>query len=194
MSLCFFVRRVFFLLMVIWMAGTFKFILARLAGRDPIKEQMLQQIASFLVGIAAGQLLWGPLSDRFGRRPALLWGLAVFLAASFLCTQAGSVGEWPEGLYEAEVRVAAFQNGYYAALVNRVGCDGSLEFAGESFVADPAGRVVARAPGSEDHLLVVDLDYGALETCHARRLFYRDRRADIVPQLLASPQSPVPSP
>ena len=33
----------------------------------------------------------------------------------------GSVGEWPDGLYEAELRVAAFQNGYFTALCNRVG-------------------------------------------------------------------------
>ena len=33
---------------------------------------------------------------------------------------AGAVGEWPEGLYEAEMRVAAFQNGYFTALCNRV--------------------------------------------------------------------------
>ena len=35
--------------------------------------------------------------------------------------QAGAVGEWPDGLYEAELRVAAFQNGYFTALCNRVG-------------------------------------------------------------------------
>lgn len=46
MTLSYFVRRVFFLIMVIWMAATINFILPRLAGRDPIKEQMLRQIAS----------------------------------------------------------------------------------------------------------------------------------------------------
>jgi peptide/nickel transport system permease protein len=40
------IRRVFFLFMVIWTAATINFILPRLTGRDPIKEQMLQQIAS----------------------------------------------------------------------------------------------------------------------------------------------------
>ena len=43
--------------------------------------------------------------------------------------QAGSVGEWPEGLYEAEMRVAAFQNGYFVALCNRVGQEECLTFA-----------------------------------------------------------------
>ncbi len=32
----------------------------------------------YLVGVALAQLAYGPLSDRFGRRPALLWGLAIY--------------------------------------------------------------------------------------------------------------------
>ena len=45
----------------------------------------------YLAGIAAGQLVYGPLSDRFGRRPVLLAGLAVFLAGTVLCGLAGSL-------------------------------------------------------------------------------------------------------
>ena len=55
------------------------------------------------------------------------------------------MGEWPDGLYEAEMRVAAFQNGYYIALCNRVGEEDCLTFAGESFVCAPDGAVIARA-------------------------------------------------
>ena len=46
--------------------------------------------------------------------------------------QAGAVGEWPEGLFEAEMRVAAFQNGYFTALCNRVGVEPEVTFAGGS--------------------------------------------------------------
>jgi DHA1 family bicyclomycin/chloramphenicol resistance-like MFS transporter len=45
----------------------------------------------YLAGIAAGQLVYGPLSDCFGRRPVLIAGLAVFLAGTVLCGLAGSL-------------------------------------------------------------------------------------------------------
>lgn len=93
--------------------------------------------------------------------------------------QAGAVGEWPEGLYEAEVRVASFQNGYYAALCNRVGEEDRLTFAGESFVTDPEGRVIARGGSLTEEIVVADLDLGACDTSTARRLFWRDRRPDL---------------
>jgi N-carbamoylputrescine amidase len=97
--------------------------------------------------------------------------------------QAGALGEWPEGLFEAEMRVAAFQNGYFVALVNRVGAEGDLEFAGESFVSDPAGVVVARAPTRREHVLLADLDLGAVARSCARTLFLRHRRPDLAAAL-----------
>lgn len=93
--------------------------------------------------------------------------------------QAGTVGEWPEGMFEAEVRVAAFQNGYFAALCNRVGREERLAFAGESFVSDPEGRIVARGAAAEDDLVLADLDLSACESSTARRLFWPDRRPEL---------------
>ncbi|WP_419165644.1 carbon-nitrogen hydrolase family protein [Candidatus Palauibacter sp.] len=93
--------------------------------------------------------------------------------------QAGAIGEWPEGLFEAEVRVAAFQNGYFAALCNRVGEEPRLTFAGESFVVDPEGVILARGPGLEETILYAEVDLARCETSTARRLFWRDRRPGV---------------
>ncbi len=111
--------------------------------------------------------------------PEAMRSLALDDAEVVVVPQAGAVGEWPDGLYEAELRVAAFQNGYFTALCNRVGPEERLEFAGESFVCAPDGRVVARSPTGEDHLLVADVDLGEVARSHARRLFLRDRRPEL---------------
>jgi DHA1 family bicyclomycin/chloramphenicol resistance-like MFS transporter len=46
-----------------------------------------------MLGGAVGQLFHGPLSDRFGRRPVLLGGLVLYVAASCGCLFASSIGE-----------------------------------------------------------------------------------------------------
>jgi N-carbamoylputrescine amidase len=101
--------------------------------------------------------------------------------------QAGALDEWPDGLYEGEMSVAAFQNGYFVALCNRVGHEECLTFSGESFVCAPDGTVVARAAKLEEAVLVVDIDLSAASTSHARRLFLRHRRPELYGTWLSSP-------
>jgi MFS transporter, DHA1 family, multidrug resistance protein len=52
--------------------------------------QMEMIVSLFLFGQAPGQLLFGPLSDAIGRKPAMLTGLAIFLLGSLLTTLAPS--------------------------------------------------------------------------------------------------------
>ena len=111
--------------------------------------------------------------------PEYMRALGVAGAELVVIPQAGAVGEWPDGLYEAEVRTAAFQNGYFAALCNRVGEEDCLTFAGESFVVDPDGEVIGRAKGGADDLLLVDIDLARCGESHARQLFWRDRRPEL---------------
>jgi N-carbamoylputrescine amidase len=97
--------------------------------------------------------------------------------------QAGAVDEWPPGVFEAELQTAAFQNGYFTALVNRVGEEDRLTFAGESFVTDPNGRVAARAPQGIDCILYHELDFEMIEDCAAHKYFLQDRRPELYPSL-----------
>lgn len=121
--------------------------------------------------------------------PEYMRALALGGADLVVVPQAGATGEWPDGLYEAEMQVAAFQNGYFVALCNRVGAEDCITFAGESFVCAPDGRVIARAPAGEEATLAVDVELSATRESHARQLFLQHRR----PELYGSWLSPHPS-
>ena len=47
--------------------------------------QVQLTLSVFLIGLAVGQLAYGPLSDRYGRRPVLLGGIILYVAASIAC-------------------------------------------------------------------------------------------------------------
>lgn len=48
-------------------------------------------LASYFIGLALGQLIYGPASDRYGRKPPLLIGLAIYVLASLMCTLTSDV-------------------------------------------------------------------------------------------------------
>ncbi|NOY22759.1 MAG: carbon-nitrogen hydrolase family protein [Acidobacteria bacterium] len=110
--------------------------------------------------------------------PEYIRALKLNGAELVIIPQAGAVGEWPDGLYEAEMRVAAFQNGYFTALCNRVGKEPAIEFAGESFVCDPKGRVIAKAATGRDEILYCDVDFDEIPGSAAELHFLPDRRPE----------------
>ena len=111
--------------------------------------------------------------------PEFMRALAIAGAEIVVVPQAGALGEWPEGLYEAEMRVTAFQNGYFTALCNRVGQEEFLNFGGESFVCGPDGEVIARAGLGTEETLTCELDLAQIKNSCAKRLFLRDRRPEL---------------
>jgi N-carbamoylputrescine amidase len=64
-------------------------------------------------------------------------------------------------IWERVITANGVTNGLHMLVVNRVGVEGPLRFYGSSFVSDPYGRVLARAPRDEPCALVVDLDLDA---------------------------------
>ena len=54
-------------------------------------ERVSLTLSLFLAGFAVAQLVYGPLSDRFGRRPVLLCGIVLYLVASLICALATTI-------------------------------------------------------------------------------------------------------
>ena len=79
-------------------------------------------------------------------------------------------------------RAHAIANGVFVAAANRTGYEGSqesgLEFWGNSFVADPFGRVLAQAGPDEEKVLVVECDPKQMDEVRRNWPFLRDRRID----------------
>jgi DHA1 family bicyclomycin/chloramphenicol resistance-like MFS transporter len=58
------------------------------AGSDSVKLTL----TTYMLGFAVGQLFYGPLSDRYGRRPILMFGVLFFTLATFACSFAPTIG------------------------------------------------------------------------------------------------------
>lgn len=110
--------------------------------------------------------------------PEYLRAMALQEAELVLVPQAGTAGEWPKGVFEAELQSASFQNGFFMALSNRVGREEDMVFDGRSFVTDPTGQVIAQAPSGEATILLASLNLDKARSSTARRLFMKHRRPD----------------
>lgn len=64
--------------------------IAKSIGATPV--QMQQTLSSYLLGFAVMNLFHGALADSFGRRPVVLWGVAVFTLASVGCALSDTIG------------------------------------------------------------------------------------------------------
>ena len=65
--------------------------IATAIGATPVEMQ--QTLSAYLFGFAFMNLFHGALSDSFGRRPVVLWGLAVFTIASLGCALSQTIGQ-----------------------------------------------------------------------------------------------------
>jgi MFS transporter, DHA1 family, multidrug resistance protein len=63
--------------------------IGRLLGASTAEVQLT--LSSYLVGFAVGQIIYGPISDRYGRKPVLLTALVLFCAASLACAAAPTI-------------------------------------------------------------------------------------------------------
>ncbi len=94
---------------------------------------------------------------------------------------------WTADRWEAAMRAHASMNAIYVAAVNRTGKEGNLTFWGRSFVADPFGEIVARAPEAEEAVLIVDLNLDKIFQSQDGWLFMKNRRPDTYGSLVNKP-------
>jgi N-carbamoylputrescine amidase len=80
--------------------------------------------------------------------------------------------------WETVQRGHAIANGCFVLAINRVGREDGIRFWGQSFVADPFGRVIARGSATNEEIVVVDCDLAEVERIRRDWPFLRDRRID----------------
>lgn len=83
----------------------------------------------------------------------------------------------PSEMFEWELRVQAFQNSVAIAMCNRVGCEGQMEFSGESIVVDASGNVIIKA-GDQEEILYADIDLSDSRKIRERRPYTNLRRKE----------------
>lgn len=84
----------------------------------------------------------------------------------------------PQDVFQWEIRIPAFQNSYYAVMINRTGREDSMDFCGQSLVAGPDGAITALA-GSGEELLIADLDYQTSHRLRREKQYLSLRRPDV---------------
>jgi predicted amidohydrolase len=86
--------------------------------------------------------------------------------------------DWRDRL-GALASVRAYENMNHVVFVNRVGADAGVPYGGESAIASPPGRVIARGPCLEEAIVTATLRAGAIAEERAWRPVFADRRPEV---------------
>ena len=147
-----------------------------------------------------GDLGYPVIETKFARIGPLICWDQWFPEAARLCALAGaeilvyptaigwhpaeraSDGDAQHDAWRTMQRSHAIANGVFVAAVNRVGHEGppgeGLDFWGQSFVCDPAGRVIAEGSVDAEEIVIATCDRGQIEGQRRGWPFLRDRRVD----------------
>lgn len=61
------------------------------ADLNTTMAQVELSLSSFFIGMSLGQLIYGPLADRYGRKKPLIWGMMIYMIATLLCAITKSI-------------------------------------------------------------------------------------------------------
>jgi len=129
---------------------------------------------------------WDQWFPEAARLTALSGAQVIFFptAIGWQFDQGKAVDEAQHDAWETVQRGHAIANGVFVAVTNRVGSEEGIRFWGQSFVADPFGRVLARASSSDEEIVVAECDLSLVEQTRRNWPFLRDRRIDAYGDLL----------
>jgi N-carbamoylputrescine amidase len=140
-----------------------------------------------LRGAQVGALVcWDQWFPEAARLTALKGAQILFYptAIAWHPAEKAELGVAQHDAWELIQRGHALANGVFVAVTNRVGREGNLEFWGASFVADPFGRVLARAGHDREEIVMARCDLGLIDRTRRNWPFLRDRRVDAYGGLL----------
>ena len=125
---------------------------------------------------------WYPGGARGSRRCTAPQILFYPTAIGWLPPEKAEYGAQQHDAWETIQRSHAIANGVFVVRgqsrrASRTGAAGGIEFWGRSFVADPGGRILAKA-GEGEEVLVVPCDLGRVDVQRTHWPFLRDRRID----------------
>jgi len=131
-------------------------------------------------GKVGALVCWDQWFPEAARLTALSGAQFIFYptAIGWLPDEKPEVNEAQHSAWETIQRAHAIANGVYVVVVNRVGHEGKLTFWGQSFVADPFGRIIAKASAAKEELLIVECDLSKIDETRQNWPFLRDRRID----------------
>ena len=131
-------------------------------------------------GKVGALVCWDQWFPEAARLTALSGAQFLFYPTSigWLPDEKDEMNQAQHSAWETIQRAHAIANGVYVVVVNRVGREGKLTFWGQSFVADPFGRIIAKASADEEQVLIVDCDLNKIEETRQNWPFLRDRRID----------------
>ena len=138
-------------------------------------------------GAGVGALVcWDQWFPEAARLTALAGAQIVFYptAIGWHPREKAELGAVQHEAWEIIQRSHAVANGVFVAVANRVGREGDLEFWGASFVADPCGRLIARAGHDREEIVTAPCDLGLIDQTRRNWPFLRDRRIDAYEGLL----------
>jgi len=136
------------------------------------------------------QVCWDQWYPEGARATAMLGASVLFYptAIGWHPHEKARYGEDQLDAWRTIQRSHAIANGVYVAAVNRVGYEGTpesgLEFWGNTFVADPFGKVIAQASHDKEEILVVEVDPKRSDEVRRNWPFFRDRRIDAYAPIL----------